>query len=379
MREVCIIGAGIHRFGRFEKTVEEMGREAAVMALKSAGVEWKQIEAAFVSNARFPVAVGHITLTPLGRTGISIIDTRAACASGVTAMQQGYMAIASGMAELVLVLGMEKMPRGFLNPEGTYAPWMVAQGFSQNSLYWALRANRHMELYGTTSAQLGKVSVKNHRNGSLNPYAMYQKAMTLEEVLNSPMVNDPLTLFMICSPNEGAGAVVLASRKAARKYTGKPVILGASVHRIALFPIVISPTYRYTTKVEPIPVTTLAATAAYEKTGIGPADLDVIECQDSDAFSEIEAYEELGLCKEGDGGKLIESGDTEINGKVAVNPSGGLISKGEPLGASHLAQVVEIYWQLKGEAGPRQVKAARAGLAHVKGAGGNTGVSILKV
>ncbi|MFC1872579.1 thiolase family protein [Chloroflexota bacterium] len=376
---MCIIGAGIHKFGRFSESLEDIGREAAIMALKSAGVEWKQMDAAFVSNARNSVAIGHITLTPLGRTGISILDMRAACASGVAAMQQGHLAIASGMYDMVLVLGMEKQPRGFLNPVGTYASWLIDQGLSQNPMYWALRARRHMYEYGTTKEQLGMISMKNHKHGALNPYAMYQKVMTLDEIMNSPMINDPLTLFMVCAPNDGAAAVVLCSKEIASKYSIKPVTLSASVHKISLYPIVISPTYRYTTKVNPTPVTKMAADEAYKRSGIGPEDLNVVECQDTDAFSEIEAYEDLGLCKLGEGGKMIENGETELDGHVAVNPSGGLISKGEPLGASHVAQVVELYWQLMGESGPRQVKNAKVALAHVKGAGGNTGVSILKV
>jgi acetyl-CoA acetyltransferase len=207
---------------------------------------------------------------------------------------------------------------------------------------------------------------------------MYRKAFCLDEVLNSRLVCDPIRLLEICAPNEGAAAAILCPADIARQFVSKPITIGASVHKVTLYPWFRVPAYQTTAKVENPHITILAAKEAYAKAGLGPEDVDFIECQDTDAFCEIEDYEHLGLCGEGEGGKLVDEGATEIGGRIPVNPSGGLISKGEPVGASHLGQIAELVWQLRGEAGPRQVEGAKVGLAHVIGAGGNCAVTILK-
>lgn len=235
-----------------------------------------------------------------------------------------------------------------------------------------------MRDYGTTIEQIGMVSVKNHKNGELNPKAMYQKAMTLEEVLSSRVVCDPLTLFMFCAPNDGAAAVLLCSDSVARKYTTKPVTLASCAHRISAYPeLDVGNFFGYETDNQP--VTTLAAQEAYEKAGIGPEDLSFVELQDTDASGEILFSEELLLCKPGEGGRLVSDGETELNGRLPISTDGGIISKGEPVGASALGQIHEAVLQLRGQAGPRQVNNARAGLCHVKGALGHACVTILTV
>ena len=235
-----------------------------------------------------------------------------------------------------------------------------------------------MNEYGTTVDQLVKVSVKSHKNGALNPNAMYQKEMSYDEILNSPVVCDPLHLFMLCAPNEGAAAAVLCSKERARQYTSKPVMIAASEVRSAKLVSDRNLGVHYAGKVKKPNVIERVSRAAYEAAGIGPEDLSLVELQDTDAASEIIYSEDLGLCKEGEGGRLVDEGATEINGRIPINVSGGLISKGEPVGASALGQVHEIVLQLRGEAGARQVNNARTGLGHVYGGGGYSCVTILK-
>ena len=379
MREASIVGVGIHKFGRFDdKPYTEIGLEAAVMALQDANMSWKDIQVAYCSRMYLPATSGVRILTQLGRTGISITDVEAACAAGGVALREAYIGIASGMYDTALVLGVEKMPRGFMDPTQLYEDWQIKVGLSQNPMWWAFRAHRHMHEYGTTEEHLAKIAVKNHKNSINNPYAMYQKEFTLEEILESRIVNDPIRLLELCAPNEGAAAIVLCAKNIAHKYSSKPVDLAACVHKVALYTHFSVPLYTVSARVQNTPVTTLTSTEAYKMAGLGPEDIDVMEVQDTDAFSELEAYEQLGLCQIGEGGRLIDEGTVEMGGKMPVNPSGGLISKGEPIGASHLGQVFELVLQLRGEAGPRQVLRAKAGLAHVLGAGGNCAITILK-
>jgi len=381
MSEVMIIGAGIHPFGRFDKGYEEMGAQAAAAALSDAGVEWSQIQAAFLARMYLPATSGPRILRRLGGTDIPIVDIEAACASGGAALRQAVLAIRSGEADLALVLGCEKMPRGFMDPAMLYSPWQIQLGTSVNPAYWAIRAARHMHDFGTTETQIAKVAVKNHKNSVHNPYAMYQKAFSLEEILNSQLVCDPIRLLEICAPNDGAAAVVLASAERARQLgaQGKAIRIAAISHTIARY----SADFRCpadsmsATANNPGP-TEVTAGKAYEQAGLGPRDIDCFEVQDTDAFCEIEACEDLGLCARGDGGRLIDDGLTEIGGPMPVNMSGGLISKGEPVGASHLGQIVEVVAQLRGLGGPRQVAGAQVGLAHVLGAGGNCAITILQ-
>jgi acetyl-CoA acetyltransferase len=232
---------------------------------------------------------------------------------------------------------------------------------------------------GVTQEHLAQVVVKNRRHGAANADAMYQKEISAEEVLASRVVCEPLHLFMLCSPNEGAAAVVLTRADAAGTGGPAPVTLAAAVLRSHLPGAVLSestPLSGLTDDSVPSP-TTLAARDAFEEAGLGPADLDVVECQDTDAARELISYEELGLCEPGGSAALLDSGATHLGGRLPVNPSGGLLSKGEPLGASALGQVVELVRQLRGECGSRQVEVARVALSHTVGRGANAGVVIL--
>jgi acetyl-CoA acetyltransferase len=372
---VAIAGVGIHPFGRFEdKSVVDLGVTAVQMALRDAAVDRRRIQAAYCGTVYAGVAAGHRVLTALGATGIPIMNIEAGCASGGAALQLGVEAIRSGQYDCVLAFGMEKMPRGIIR-SSFWEPWAEQMGLSPAPAYFALRAQRLMIEAGVTREQLAQVSVKNHRNGVDNPYAMFRKPFTIEQVLNSAMVCDPLTLYMLCSPNEGAAAVVL------RPATGAPneVPVAAAVLRSHLSGSVLGEHTPLCGLVDDgvTSPTELAARAAYEASGIGPDDLDVVELQDTESGRELQSYEELLLCPRGECGKWIADGVTERSGRLPVNVSGGLLSKGEPLGASALGQIVELTWQLRGDAGARQIPNARIALGHTVGRGANASVVML--
>jgi len=379
MTDIVIAGVGIHPFGRFEKSPEELGAFAARQALQDAGLGWPDIQTAYLSRMYLPATSGARILRRLGATDIPIVDIEAACASGGAALRQAMIAIRSGDAETALVLGVEKMPRGFMEPSMIYGDWQIRMGMSMNPAYWSMRAMRHMYEFGTTEEQIARVACKNHRNSVENPNAMYRKAFSMEEILASKLVADPIRLLEICAPNDGAAALVITTAKRARQLGRKPIRIAACAHTIARY----SADFRCpidsmsATISNPGP-TEVTAQKAFEQAGMGPQSIDCFEVQDTDAFCEIEICEELGLCAPGEGGALVDAGHTEISGRSPVNMSGGLISKGEPVGASHVGQVVELVTQLRGSAGARQVQGARTALAHVLGAGGNCAVTILK-
>ena len=374
MRTVNVTGVGLRPFGRFpELSLTALGAEAVRAALADAGIGRGGFQAAFCGTVYGGVAAGHKVLTALGLSGVPMVNVEAGCASGGAALALGATAVASGRADAVLVFGLEKMPRGMIRST-FFEPWREEAGLAATPAYFALRAQRLMLESDVTLEDLARVSVKNHRHGVANPYAMYRRAVSLEEVLASAVVCEPLRLLMLCAPNEGAAAVVLAARPAARA-----VRVAAAVLRSHLAGSVLgehTPLGGLTGERISTP-TEMAARAAYEEAGIGPADLDLVELQDTDAGREILSVEELGLCPRRGGGRWVRDGGGEMGSRLPVNASGGLLAKGEPLGASALAQVVELTWQLRGEAGARQVPGARAALAHTVGRGANACVVIL--
>jgi acetyl-CoA acetyltransferase len=374
---VVVAGVGMHPFGRFDSvSTTDMGVVAVRAALREAGIGKGDFQAAFCGTAYGGVATGHKVLSRLGMTGMPIVDVEAGCASGGAALMLAAGAIRAGQYDTVLVFGAEKMPKGIIR-SSFFEPWQEEAGLAATPAFFALRAQRLCLTSGVTKDHLARVVVKNRRNGTANPDAMYQKETSVEEVLASRVVAEPLHLFMLCSPNEGAAALVL--RRADLVATTTPVTLAAAVLRSHIPGSVLSestPLSGLADDPAPAP-TTLAATAAYEESGLGPQDLDVVECQDTDAARELGSYEELGLCESGGSAAFFDSGATEMGGRLPVNPSGGLLSKGEPLGASALGQVVELVRQLRGECGPRQVEGARTALSHTVGRGANAGVVIL--
>jgi len=368
MSRVTIAGVGIHPFGRFDGvTNTDMGVHAVRAALSEAGEP--RIDAAFCGTAYGGVASGHKVLGALARTGIPIVDIEAGCASGGAALQLAAGAIRAGQYDCALVFGVEKMPKGIIR-SSFFEPWREEAGLAATPAYFALRAQRLLRESELTKEHLAQVVVKNRRQGVHNPNAMFRKEVTADDVLASRVVCEPLHLWMLCSPNEGAAAIVL---RRADDGDHDAITLASARLRSHLPGSVLGEATPLSgiDDTDITPPSTLAARDAYEEAGIGPDDVDVVECQDTDAARELLAYQELDLCAPGEQAALLAAGATALGGKRPVNPSGGLLSKGEPLGASALGQVVELVHQLRGAAGPRQVEGARVGLAHTVGRGAN--------
>ncbi len=378
MRDVAIVGANMLKFGRYpDKDVVTLASEAAIAALKDAGCTINDVEIVTSGNLyQSNATIGQRIMKEIGATGVPVINVSNACATGSTAVREAWMAVASGAYDVALAIGSEQMGKmGLLgagsggdraySTEGVMGTGLMPGVFGQAGV-------EHMRKYGTTQEQFAKVAVKNHAHGALNPYAQYRTETPLEDVMNARPIAFPNTLYMCCPTGDGAAAVVLMSAEKARQYTTKPVWLAASV-------ITSDPWQERNPVMYDInTVTRLAAKEAYQKSGIGPRDLSMVELHDCFATAELLHYENLGLCGEGEAGKLIDEGETYNGGRIPVNVSGGLLSKGHPLGATGVANVVEIVWHLRGEAGDRQVKDAKVGLAHVIGLGSACTIQIVK-
>jgi acetyl-CoA acetyltransferase len=366
---VAIAGVGLHPFGRHDGVSNtEMGVHAVRAALAEAGDP--PFQAAFCGTAYGGVASGHKVLGALALTGIPIVDIEAGCASGGAALQLAAGAIRAGQYDCALVFGVEKMPKGIIR-SSFFEPWREQGGLAATPAYFALRAQRLLREAGLSKEHLAQVVVKNRAAGVHNPNAMFRSEVTAEQVLGSRLVCEPLHLWMLCSPNEGAAAVVLRRAEGA---SGRADVTLASARLRSHLPGSVLGEATPLSGIDDSDVTppsTLAAQDAYEEAGVGPNDVDVVECQDTDAARELLAYQELLLCAPGEQAKFL------AEPPVAVNRSGGLLSKGEPLGASALGQVVELVQQLRGEAGVRQVDGARVGLAHTVGRGANAACVIV--
>lgn len=376
MRDVAVIGVDMIRFGRYEdKSVEDLATAPVIGALRDAGVPWKDVEAAYVAHEYQGLAAGQRILAGVGASGLPITNIENACSAGATAFREAYLMIALGRYDVVLALGCEKMARGLIQqlPDDT---WRTL-GTDLIPAQFALLARRHMHEYGTTREQFAKVAVKAHKFGALNPYAQYRKEVTVEEVIGSRMVSDPITLLMCCPTGDGAAAALLCSMDKARQYTGRPIKVAASALNSTTYSEGIGSQNFGTCLREGPSLITVSAREAYEQAGLGPEDLDLVELHDAFATAELIHYEELDLCGPGEGGRLIDEGVVDLGGKIPVNPSGGLLAKGHPLGATGVAQIVEIVWQLRGVCGDRQVKGAKVGLAEVAGTAGVNATHIL--
>jgi acetyl-CoA acetyltransferase len=376
VENVLIAGVGIHPFGRFDADYRKLGATAVRDVVADSGVRLDQVDMILVANVGAEMAKGHNVVELVGRPGIPLFNVEAACASSAGTLAMGSALIESGAAQAVLCLGVEKAPRGFIANSG-FERWQIEGGLGVNPLYFALDAQELLATTDATIDDLADISVKNHRHAVENPNAMFRKEVTREEVLASRAVCPPLNLLMLCAPNEGAAAAMLVSRNFAARHGLTSAVRVRSVAAVSRGPNDWFVPAAARRSVGRTSLTARAARLAYEQAGIGPDDLDLVECQDTDAASELIAYRDLGLCPAGDEAKLLRSGATTLGGRTPVNPSGGLLSKGEPLGASGLGQVHEVVQQLRGRAGPRQVDGARVGLTHVMGAGHNSSVVVI--
>ena len=375
---VAVLGVGMHPWGAWGKSFIEYGVLAARDALDDAGIAWRDVQMVVggetIRNGYPGFVAGSALAQALGWQGAPVASCYAACASGAQALATGRAHILAGLADVVLVIGADATQKGFFAPVGGDRPddpdWLRFRLLgATNPAYFGLYARRRMALRGSTEADFAAVKVKNARAGALNPLARFRAEVDADEVLNSPMVSDPLRLLQICATSDGAAAVVLASEEYARRLHRDAVRIRAVS--------AVTPQYPRTIPDFPYLATDSAATrapatqtfreslahTAYELAGLGPEDLDLAEVYDLTTAMELDWYEEIGLCAPGDAEKLLHDGATALGGRIPVNPSGGLSSFGEAIPAQALAQVCELTWQLRGSAGARQVEGARVGLA----------------
>jgi acetyl-CoA C-acetyltransferase len=371
MRDVALVAAGVTRFGVRKASYRDLIWEAGKACFDSApALRPRDLEGLVVGSVMPERTVFQSHVSSLAAEALGIRPSRLSartehmCASGTVGIRYAYAFIAAGLADLVMVLGVEKLNQpvadeAILNMgAGVDREWEACHGLTAPPCF-ALAAQRHMEAYGTTEEQLARVGVKNHAHASRNPNAHFQKGATLEQVLCSRMIASPLRLYM-CSPiTDGAAAVILASGERARDLTQRPVWIRGTGQALDGFTLSsLHDDYAHW------PAMKRAGEAAYGMAGIRPRDVDLAEVHDCFAIAEIIAYEELGFCEKGDGGPFVEKGRSDYGGDVVVNPRGGLMGSGHPLGATGVAQAVEVFAQLRGEAGARQVPDARIGLTH---------------
>jgi len=380
--EVAILGVGMHPWGKWGKNFVEYGITACRAALDDAGLQWTDVE--FCSGAEtvrngYPGYVAGATFAQaLGWSGARVATSYAACASGATGINAARAQILAGLCDVALVVGADTTPKGFLAPNAGERwddpDWLRFRLMgATNPTYFALYARRRMELFGATEEDFAAVKVKNSRHGLTNPNARYKKIFTMEQVLGSPMVADPLRLFEICATSDGAAAVVLSSLEYARKHATDPVKVAAVSTVTPRYPntVIEMPNFA-TDSAHSVDVPDLSfrdsiAAAAYEEAGIGPEDMSLAEVYDLSSALELDWYENIGLCKPGEAERLLRDGVTTLGGKVPVNPSGGLACFGEAVPAQAISQVCELTWQLRGQAGERQVAGARAGITANQG------------
>ncbi|MGW5397697.1 lipid-transfer protein [Streptomyces sp. NPDC003952] len=381
--DIAVLGAGMHPWGKWGRSFVEYGRAAARAALADAGLDWTDVQSivgADTVRSGYPGYVAGATFAQaLGWQGARVTSVYAACASGAQAIGAARAQILAGLADVVLVVGADAAPKGFFAPAGGDRPddpdWLRFRVLgATNPAYFALYARRRMALYGDTGEDFAQVKVKNAAAGLLNPNARYRKAVTAEEVAASAIVADPLRLLDICATSDGGAALVLSSMDFARsRGVADPVRIRAVSTVTPTYPRTVLDLPDIATDSATAGVATAGsfrasiARAAYEEAGLGPDDLSLAEVYDLSTALELEWYEDIGLCGEGEGAKLVREGATALGGRIPVNTSGGLASFGEAVPAQAIAQVCELTWQLRGTAGERQVAGARAGITANQG------------
>ncbi|MCX7170025.1 MAG: thiolase family protein [Proteobacteria bacterium] len=365
MTGVIVAGIGVLPFGKhIDRSLTSLGVEAGMLALRDAGMAPREIGMGIFANVLAPKLFGDFTLgqyvfAGLGMPRIPVFNVENACTSGSTAFYLGCMAIRAGEADTVLVIGAEKLYQslmGLINSSNTDVDTLLGMVTPAS---FALRARRHMHDFGTTPQQMAMVAVKNRRHAQHNPVAQYREPISLDQVMAAPMIADPLTRLQSCPIADGAAAVLLCSEKVARRLSCKIGVRAA---------LLVSGSYGNPQDLACWETDYRSAKGAYEQAGIGPQDLDLVECHDAFSIAEIMHYEALGLCLVGEGGRYVESGAASLGGgAVPVNVSGGLLSRGHPLAATSVAQIAELTLQLRGQAGARQVAGARVALAQCMG------------
>lgn len=376
---VYIIGAGIHPFGRTDgRSGREQGVYAVREALADAGLDWPDIECAYGGSA----AAGNadIMVNELGLTSLPFTNVANGCATGGSSVAAAQQAIASGAYDLALAVGFDKHPRGAFNakPRDYGLPeWYGQTGMMLTTQFFALKIQRYMQLHGISRTTLGRVAEKAFRNGTMAPHAWRRSEVDLDTIMNAPMVNDPLTKYMFCSPSEGGVALILASETKMRQ-------LGADGVKVTKISVKTRPPDSFEVFQAGVSVreggkpTVLASKAAFEGAGIGPQDIDVAQLQDTESGAEIMHMAENGFCQDGEQEQWLAEGWSRIGGKLPINTDGGCIACGEPIGASGLRQVYENVQQLRGRCGERQVAGAKTAYSHVYGAPGMSAVAILQ-
>ena len=379
MTDVAIIGVGLHPFGRFPgKSAIEMGADAIRAALADADLQWRDVQFAF--GGSYEVDNPDAVVNLLGLTGLPFTDVYNGCATAASAISLAAQTIQLGEYDIGVAVGMDKHPVGAFSADPvqySLPSWYGELGLFLTPKFFAMKIQRYMYDHGITPECLAAVAAKAYRNGARNPNAFRKSPIPAEQIADSRMVNDPLTQYMFCSPDEGAAAIVLCRADIAHRYTSNPIFLRASevrTRRYGAFEV-----HSPSTAIERgDPPTTDASRAAYERAGLGPKDVDVIQLQDTDAGAEIIHMAENGFCKDGEQEQLIADGATEIDGPLPVNTDGGLLANGEPIGASGLRQVHELVLQLRGNGGDRQIQGnPRVGYAQLYGAPGTAGVTII--
>ena len=391
-RKVYVVGVGMTKFekpGSKEWDYPDMAAEAGGKALADAGIDYGEIEQAAVGYCYGESTSGERAVYQLGLTGIPVYNVNNNCATGSTALFMAKQFIEGELAECALALGFEKMEKGSLgvkytdrtNPMDKHAKAMIEmRGFAKAPpapQFFGNAGREHMERYGTTAEQFAKIGWKNHKHSVNNPYSQFQDEYSLEDILNAPMVYEPLTKLQCCPTSDGAGAAILASEAFVKKH-------GLQDQAVEILGMAMTTDYassfdeKSDIKLVGYDMTVKAAQKVYEQSGQGPENVDVVELHDCFSANEMITYEALGLCPEGKAGEFVDSGAQTYGGQVVVNPSGGLISKGHPLGATGLAQCSELNWQLRGQADKRQVDGAKLALQHNLGLGGAAVVTMYR-
>ena len=392
-QEVAVLGVGMHPWGKWGRNFVEYGVKAARDALADAGVEWTDIQ--FVAGGDtmrngYPGYVAGATFSEaMGWSGAQVASSYGACATGVQAINSARAQILAGLCDVALVVGADAAPKGFFAPSGGERQddpdWLRFRLLgATNPIYFGLYARRRMEAFGATELDFAKVKVKNSHHGYNNPNARYKKTFTIEDVLASPMVSDPLRLLQICATSDGGAAIVLSSMDFARRHKTDPVTIAGVSTVTPVFPqsIIEMPNFSTDSAVSvglpDTPFKDSIAQHAYEQAGLGPEDLHLAEVYDLSSALELDWYENIALCGPGEAEKLLNDGDTTLGGRIPVNPSGGLGCFGEAVPAQAIAQVCEVTWQLRGEAAGRQVEGARVGLTVNQGLFGHGSSVVLK-